>query len=1587
MNDKDNMEVEKAVDVGLSPTEDKYSTRSIHEEPDMFHITKFIKLLNYETTTSSSKIMESLLDNLHHYVSCRLFFTDTMSSTPSVSEKEFEEWLLYLTYMLVNTNYSALKSLISHQSKPLSIITRYVKKNIFVDHVGYLASNKTIQKPPQPANITQEQTSILYAFDDAWTETDFVRMFSKLNTNTTVSGTIGFENVKKYMEAYKVLLKQFASYDEDTTMKSSMKGLYSIYKKFYEVRRFHIGTSDAKGSFAKENVYLGNLGKIYHAIKRKDKTTSIFERIPDKNSFISFSKTIDELWNEIKNPKVAPQLALDIYDYLNLVQLTERVDIMYDAKVQLPDKALMKKYYNWMVNRDEIQFLRCSILLADAQDLIQLHNLLNNTSINNPSDLAKRLLVLCVAQRAYRTIDTRSVLDHDTFLKLELLLIIVEIISLESVTDQNRGMDTSEYAGLNTMYQALIEYATKRLTKERTALFYYTDYPYLKDFFYSNRDFRAKDVVPELDLKDPIAKHTQAEDKLEKIEPFVPYFFSSISDFRDTVGKRYRVVVRDMIGIADTIRFLSREQRSVELNFFKYLIPKQIETLHEALMSIYAKPESKLKAPLIWRIMASKITLAPRTTIDDSAKLSETSTYNTNDPSYEIVKLDDVAQQAKTIASKIKGIAKKMSVHIGSDLPYDFASIKYAIHDIYLHVISGETLVQSQFFVNARNNQLVLDDIQSYLDHRTEYPDLMGYEKHGLLFSTMIGCVQRLKDLLRNAREQFMATIKIVNVTAAGNLIVVKNEEMILFYMIDELFRWVDKIRVDTDPKPGVDVPTDKSAFKVDGFNQNQMRGYALPQLVVEERSDTDAQGYNAAPPDDSDDSFAPLFNGGDNFGVLATKTLKRVHAQHVPPRKYVIFNKTHIPTLFDEKNTEKVLKNSLSDKYTLVVLPPNFWDLITVKPIGTKQPDLFLYSKDFVYGIEVKYFANDTDFEVEFNTKIGINYNIKYTYGFEGQKKTGDTDKLVLINKSNDTEHYQIALLVQVTIDTGSTEYYIARNIQSELDALQDARQHGAGIGMNEVSADDVYTTKFVKTDTLGKNFIEGLKKLDTASVQPFQWMGNKGTGDGKTLFSEKYGTLAYVPWTRTLTHTMGIGTNIRRYTWSGQMEAITPYSVKLFDFTSKTEEKVNQHPILTAEWIANLPYDFDPRLTYTKLYDAAPLFNWKQVKLWQEITSVPLTFKHVYLINYNILNVYNVYPTSITDVTTNPTIIQIKEKVDANAMVMTYKTLDQEVGLIARIIDSSISSKLFPDETKDGKTVVYVGRASENQLLVFFTSMTDDLYNASSQNMIAMYKSTYSDTVAPSESLWATVTAEDFNIVIDKTGLAFIKINSTWVQSTFDRMFKNISFVSPTQHSIYLPADGKHTLYGLDESHYCIYFRWRDNVKIGKVNNTKTGFVEGGKPIDVPVTVQKIQYLMCIPKTSELWKKILLTYKTLILDNALYTPFKTGIVKTEQYVTIRSYVGNVQTDAILYFSVNANTYQFVVRVDNVSTDYPLLTNQLSVEKTIEGNTYWFIEKPDTTGESKFTKFIPTDDSKYTLDNMIAYSEMISFLKYLEEI
>ena len=52
-----------------------------------------------------------------------------------------------------------------------------------------------------------------------------------------------------------------------------------------------------------------------------------------------------------------------------------------------------------------------------------------------------------------------------------------------------------------------------------------------------------------------------------------------------------------MIGVADTIRFLSREQKNVELNFFKYLIPKQLETLHESLMSIFAAPKSKLKAP------------------------------------------------------------------------------------------------------------------------------------------------------------------------------------------------------------------------------------------------------------------------------------------------------------------------------------------------------------------------------------------------------------------------------------------------------------------------------------------------------------------------------------------------------------------------------------------------------------------------------------------------------------------------------------------------------------------------------------------------------------------------------------------------------------------------------------------------------------------------------------------------------------------------------------------------------------------------------------------------------------------------------
>ena len=232
----DNIEVEKAVDVGLSPTEDKYSTRSIHEEPDMFHITKFIKLLNYETTTSSSKIMESLLDNLHHYVSCRLFFAASSTTAPIVSKEEFEKWLLYVTYLLTSTNYSALKSLISHKSKPLSIITRYVKKNIFVDYVKSLFG-----APKKSADgLPLEQQEIVAALSNAWTGKELGDVYAKMIGSNKIKDTNGVQNVLKYMEAYKDLLEQFGSYATDSTIKDSVEKLCSNYNKFYKARWFPV---------------------------------------------------------------------------------------------------------------------------------------------------------------------------------------------------------------------------------------------------------------------------------------------------------------------------------------------------------------------------------------------------------------------------------------------------------------------------------------------------------------------------------------------------------------------------------------------------------------------------------------------------------------------------------------------------------------------------------------------------------------------------------------------------------------------------------------------------------------------------------------------------------------------------------------------------------------------------------------------------------------------------------------------------------------------------------------------------------------------------------------------------------------------------------------------------------------------------------------------------------------------------------------------------------------------------------------------------------------------------------------------------
>lgn len=860
-------QIKKSEEAEIIPDDILKCYRSIHDEPDMFNITKYIKLAFTDTDTKTVKDMKKTIDVLHHYVSllrCKYDERTVDTSTRENKAPKFVQDIFVMMWTLVNCNYAYAKNQITINTKPLSVISRYGQLNPYLyhleKHVGYTQGDNFVRgkknSPPLPDDAIQKAIEKLKINWNDGREDDIIRELNraiKSSQDTTSDDSdvdfksrrdpVGIRNVYVYMESFQEFLVVMQTFGKDPSrsgLETDLQKVWERHYNFYNTRDFI--DKENKKTIAFQEIAFGHMSKVYEDLKRSKKVNEVFSRVgkrDEKNSsMIQFSKTMKNLWNILgdKSKKSKVQETLSVLNYVTLIG---QMELMQEVFTSEDDSSLsvnldrLREYARWTARNLWIMFLKCSILLMDASDIDHTYKFLitileNNKEIGKPMGVEniRLLMAYLIGQRAFRSVETKIKLTKENQEQVDFMLLYIEAVAITRFTEfsdsgryflnQKDNEVLTEKMKTEKKYRdSLVALAQKKYNRYESKQ-YKVDRDYLfTDSYNMNAINGMEGRLKDLPSKNPIPPSTpSSDDRLNvhlgyydptknvgdsgTLDLVIPYDLGATKEIRESVAIRYGNMIQSLNGIVDTIKWLEREVKEIDKNFFKYLRAIKPEGLLEIQLTIYANANSGLKTPLISKKLKDK-----RTVFDNFV--------NTESDKSVDVELKDISSQAAMIVSKLKTMSKKMGIIPAENPPYDFTSLKAIVQQIDLMMISGEVDVRSIALQEMEFRDTIEEEIKKYLEDRRNYPVLMNFEKHGLLFAVMESVIIRLRELIKNAAEQFLTTNKIVNATAGSSLMLIKNEEAVIFYLINELRQWLTHVRVGVEKTPG-------EHFRLEGY-------------------------------------------------------------------------------------------------------------------------------------------------------------------------------------------------------------------------------------------------------------------------------------------------------------------------------------------------------------------------------------------------------------------------------------------------------------------------------------------------------------------------------------------------------------------------------------------------------------------------------------------------------------------------------------------------------------------------------------------------------------------------------------------------
>ncbi len=840
--------------------------RSINKPIEYFPFSKFIKLIIADQDSKVTKKLTSIIDLVFHY------YTLTASGSLVSKEddlkddivvEEFEATVLSITWNIVNYDYSFLHNQVMAKSKsPTSFYFPSSGGEKLYDYWKKLNGFN-----PALEEDEYKQHRDRFAFIKSLFESrDGLR-----DINTTMfNNEPGLSNLFLFMNGFSEFATVLSTFDnqspdiegtQKTLLRENIRNLLQRYRSHYidnplvgSLTEGNTSTEilplEDKKTYGTVDILIGSLGDVYGKVmkkykdssnpfisgnlKRKDGTSKNLE-----NGFVSWNTMtakLDALVTSAGQKGKANAPLIESYDtYTDILKNIQTVDMFSNIKYNDNTKSTWDRYLKFSSQNREIMILKAGVLLSNEKDIEILNEELLKIFGNGQTNMSDQFVInkvvsLVVALRISSTQTTKLRLSRTNKGILRTLLLIVEYISWGIFKRDGVGFSDEKIAttatniynsiGL-TIIKSISSGTSKDIVKSvKDIIFSPNDF--IEDLAWMSKTTRGiyKTSLDKAEKKLKDFKNNRVRD-FSKMDQINPYSIVKYGNYRKNLIARYKAVITSLHQFTSIITFLEKELNLTNNDFFRYLTSQTPSTVLENELTITADQGTGLAAPMIYKKIRNR------------ASLFQGFLETTEEKDKEKVSFRDIAKQATVIISKLVGISKKMGLvlAIPPKFNFDSSTLKVSIHETYLYLISGEPdTVTSVEIQRMKEDKTFVEDFKDYSElMRPQYVELMGYEKHAMIFAIMECCLRHMRGHIESAAGLFMETNKISNVPAGGVLRITKNEEALIFLLFVDIKSWVFSTRVKLEPL---------APFEISGFGQKKK--LLFPNYIVDKKSAKD---------------------------------------------------------------------------------------------------------------------------------------------------------------------------------------------------------------------------------------------------------------------------------------------------------------------------------------------------------------------------------------------------------------------------------------------------------------------------------------------------------------------------------------------------------------------------------------------------------------------------------------------------------------------------------------------------------------------------------------------------------------------------